>query len=56
VHLDEYLSADDPFLEPIFASPKNARIALLRPQVANLLKWHDPGLLTPESKQVAHSV
>lgn len=32
VLLADYLSADDPFLKPIFASAKNRRIALLRSQ------------------------
>jgi hypothetical protein len=36
VQLDQYLAADDPFLEPIFASPSNPHIALLRAQAEPL--------------------
>jgi hypothetical protein len=55
VHLDEYLSADHPFLEPIFASPKNARIALLRPQAANLHNQAVPVRFQPTTERVALS-
>ena len=41
VHLDDYLSADQPFLEPIFASPKNRRVALLRSHAQTLSRQHD---------------
>jgi len=38
VYLDDYLSSDDPFLDPIFASPKNAGIPLLRAHAAPLAR------------------
>jgi len=56
VDLDEYLSAADPFLEPIFASPKNARIALLRPHAANLPNQAVFTRFQPKAEQVALSV
>jgi len=36
VYLDDYLSTTDSFLAPIFASPRNPRIPLLRAQVETL--------------------
>lgn len=51
VLLDDYLSAENPFLNPIFASPRSARIALFRSHAEMLSKRHETGppqsLLSP---------
>jgi hypothetical protein len=47
VHLDDYLSAVDPFLEPIFASPRNHSVALFRSHaqpLTQLRKARSPAL------------
>lgn len=46
VHLSDYLAATNPFLDPIFASARNDRIALLRPN-AEQLSRHTPTLPSP---------
>ncbi|MCA9078326.1 MAG: hypothetical protein KDA93_25080, partial [Planctomycetaceae bacterium] len=49
VSLDEYLSAENPFLKPIFASANAKRIGLLRVEAASLLqhKNKQPATLLP---------
>jgi hypothetical protein len=44
VHLEDYLLADNPFLDPVFASPKNAHIGILRSHAATLFLRHSVSL------------
>jgi hypothetical protein len=42
VHLDRYMQTENPFFDPIFAHPRNARIALLRSHAESVFRIAAP--------------